>query len=540
MQAEKLTEHLECTYCLGFYQDPRNLFCGHTFCLVCLEKDWQGTTEIKCIICRQISLIPDGGIKGFSKNFVADGAVASLSNDSRNSPLPEQGDETIARTLLLYLLHPFVNILSLSSDKLLVGNFGRNVLSIFGVDGSYQRKLVFDDGLRDAVWTKSNDIVISTLSNNLLIVSDKGRCVKLHEYVANPQRLSISQDETIYVADGEDGVFALKPNGKRFEHIFRTHGGSTCVQAIAVKNLYNYWTIECFLKKKTAQFILRRYCVKNRKSCIKWINLVVEDLNLCSCTQWPELVIENVKFCSNSRLNSHVNSSIICSYSMASDKKFVYLSDKYAASIRIFTQSGQFLRILLSKADKLYFPCRIAVDNKRRLLYVGQNGTVKVYSLENCLSKGPNNKDDRSQLFTSWNEFSNPTTIKFWNSSNLTITHLNSYSTQNYTRNNLIMLKPLSDIIGVKKTICAKTCCLEPDKSTFPITFMTERSICEVFFSLLGDVIVAIVIFAYVLVLFLCKFLKACISVPAIAIISFNLIIFTMLFIPYFTIRLVV
>ena len=65
---------LECSLCLDMFDDPRNLPCGHTFCLKCLEKsiNTKKKSDPNCSLCRKIWKVPEEGLTGLSKNFVAD------------------------------------------------------------------------------------------------------------------------------------------------------------------------------------------------------------------------------------------------------------------------------------------------------------------------------------------------------------------------------------------------------------------------------------------------------------------------------------
>ena len=64
---------LECSLCLDMFDDPRNLPCGHTFCLKCLEKSVSSNkSDPNCSLCRKVWKVPEEGLAGLSKNYVAD------------------------------------------------------------------------------------------------------------------------------------------------------------------------------------------------------------------------------------------------------------------------------------------------------------------------------------------------------------------------------------------------------------------------------------------------------------------------------------
>ena len=67
---------LECGFCLGVYQDPRILPCGHTFCLQCLQKQYENRPKIDrnettCGLCRVSWAAPEQGVGSLPRNFIA-------------------------------------------------------------------------------------------------------------------------------------------------------------------------------------------------------------------------------------------------------------------------------------------------------------------------------------------------------------------------------------------------------------------------------------------------------------------------------------
>lgn len=64
----KLEETLTCSVCREIFEDPRQLPCGHSMCLGCLENLIDLSTEVpfRCPNCRKCF----GPFIGISKNFV--------------------------------------------------------------------------------------------------------------------------------------------------------------------------------------------------------------------------------------------------------------------------------------------------------------------------------------------------------------------------------------------------------------------------------------------------------------------------------------
>ena len=65
---------MECSVCLQVFQDPRNLPCGHTFCLRCIQK----TNNRLCSLCKREWSLPANGWHGLPKNFTVENCITSL------------------------------------------------------------------------------------------------------------------------------------------------------------------------------------------------------------------------------------------------------------------------------------------------------------------------------------------------------------------------------------------------------------------------------------------------------------------------------
>ena len=68
----KITAQLECSVCLGTYNDAKLLPCFHSFCKRCLEhlvvQVHNGHT-LTCPICRRTSPLPPAGVSGLQTDF---------------------------------------------------------------------------------------------------------------------------------------------------------------------------------------------------------------------------------------------------------------------------------------------------------------------------------------------------------------------------------------------------------------------------------------------------------------------------------------
>ncbi|XP_059509773.1 E3 ubiquitin/ISG15 ligase TRIM25-like isoform X2 [Stegostoma tigrinum] len=76
-----LEQQLSCSICLEVFTEPVNLPCGHTFCLRCIDKNWQQSPASACPECRA-SFVPRPPLR---KNIVLCGIVDEF---NRQAPAP--------------------------------------------------------------------------------------------------------------------------------------------------------------------------------------------------------------------------------------------------------------------------------------------------------------------------------------------------------------------------------------------------------------------------------------------------------------------
>src|SRR5215469_1226045 len=87
----------DCSICFDTLNKPKALPCLHTFCLQCLVKyghveckDDPGD-ELPCPLCRQLFIIPDGGLDKLPTNFFIE---YMLNTSCRNSSATVAGCQT--------------------------------------------------------------------------------------------------------------------------------------------------------------------------------------------------------------------------------------------------------------------------------------------------------------------------------------------------------------------------------------------------------------------------------------------------------------
>ncbi|XP_038065287.1 E3 ubiquitin-protein ligase TRIM56-like [Patiria miniata] len=73
-------EYLNCTICQDRYKQPKILNCLHSFCKECLLKyqPSQGPVKLSCPVCRQETVILEGGVAGLKTNFPLSGIVEAF------------------------------------------------------------------------------------------------------------------------------------------------------------------------------------------------------------------------------------------------------------------------------------------------------------------------------------------------------------------------------------------------------------------------------------------------------------------------------
>ena len=254
-----------------------------------------------------------------------------------------------------------VNILSVFNDKLLVSCSYLSQLFIYSREGRHLSTITtnYNDKLLDATWTPRGNIVHTTFeSNRVVVMSESGKVITTHTQMTEPQWLSVSNDDIIYLADSQTGVYQSTDDGVSWSLVFKSTDGWHCEQVIKVTNDHSddFWTLEY---SDNNSYHLRVYSVDRRRSDgnVTWrdINVPITD-------------------------GKHIN----LSYSRLSydSKVNIFLSDCDNKAVHVLSVNGQYQCQLLSSHQFENEPFRLAVDRERQLLYVGQEeGVVGVFKL---------------------------------------------------------------------------------------------------------------------------------------------------------------
>ena len=258
-----------------------------------------------------------------------------------------------------------VNILSAFNDKLLVscgGLFGLSQLFIYSLEGRHLSTITINDNdkLFDAKWTPHGEIVYTTLdSNKVVVMSESGKVIATYTRMTEPRDLSVSSDNIIYLADSETGgVYQSTDDGVSWSLVFKSTDGCHCEQVITVTTDHSddFWTLGNSVNKN---YHLRVYSVDRRRSDD---NVTWRDINVTTTD------------------GKHINFS---SSSLSYDGNMnIFLSDRANKAVHVLSVNGQYHCQLLSSLHIKNEPWRLAVDEERQLLYVGQwDGVVGVFKL---------------------------------------------------------------------------------------------------------------------------------------------------------------
>ena len=190
-------------------------------------------------------------------------------------------------------------------------------------------------------------------------MSESGKVITTHTRMTSPQRLSVSSDDIIYLADSKTGVYQSTDDGVSWSLIFKSTDGWHCWQVIKVTTDHSddFWTLE---RSDNNNWHLRVYSMDRRRS----------DGNVT----WRDI---NVPTTDGKYIDLSGYSSLLYDGNMN-----IYLSDCNNKAVHLLSVNGQYhCQLLLSHQIKNK-PCRLAVDKERQLLYAGQaRGVVGVFEL---------------------------------------------------------------------------------------------------------------------------------------------------------------
>ena len=239
------------------------------------------------------------------------------------------------------------------NDKLLVSRYNLSQLFIYSREGCHLSTITIsnNDWLCDATWTPRGNIVYTTYrSNKVVVMSESGKVITTHTQITEPQWLSVSNDDIIYLADSKTGVYQSTDDGVSWSLVFKSTDGWHCWQVIKVTTDHsdNFWTLEY-----NNNYHLGVYSVDRRRSDgnVTWM-----DINVPT-TDGKHIILSGSSLSYDGNMN-------------------IFISEYYNKAVHVLSVNGHYHCQLLSSHHIENEPRRLALDKERQLLYVGQDGGV--------------------------------------------------------------------------------------------------------------------------------------------------------------------
>ena len=151
----------------------------------------------------------------------------------------------------------------------LVSDSGSQLLNMYDVyDFAFSSVITLQDDAYDVLRSPTGNIVYTTGVNarrrSSVITTDKTGNAISQKPMAAPLCLSISEDNAVYCADAENGIYESKDDGLTWSHIIRLpNDDAHCWQVVKVQNnvgKFVYWTLQ---KNNSNEYFLRLYSVGN-------------------------------------------------------------------------------------------------------------------------------------------------------------------------------------------------------------------------------------------------------------------------------------
>ena len=169
-----------------------------------------------------------------------------------------------------------VGILSVFNNKILISKMKQSKLHIYSQEGHYMSTITLDtdDEVYDAIWTPRGNIVYTTWSGKVVVILESGK-VMTSTSMPDPRRLHVSNDDIIYVADADNGVYQTTDEGVSWSLTFESPIGWKCYEVIKITSEHSddFWS----KGKENNDWKIYIYSV-NRKSCNG--NVKRSDVNL--------------------------------------------------------------------------------------------------------------------------------------------------------------------------------------------------------------------------------------------------------------------
>ena len=263
---------------------------------------------------------------------------------------------TLLRRFVINKLKSYsIQILSLFDDKLLVGHTQSSLLFIYKCNGSHHTLLStvqVNAMLLHAMWTPRGNIIY--IADEVVTVTDSDKDLVSTTRFSSPLYLSVFNNESIYIADHNIGIFQSIDEGITWDHFFKQNDAWIIYQAFRTTNYLWTWQM---LQGREA-----RLCVYIWDDQLNFDNIM------------PSQTINNVS--GSNDITFHPGSLLVI------DNINILYSDKSQSNLNLFSASGHYQRKLLILKHVKNESWSLAIDKEGLLLYVGQtNGVVEVFKL---------------------------------------------------------------------------------------------------------------------------------------------------------------
>ena len=83
-----IVDNLTCAICFDHLDDPKQLLCGHTFCLKCLARVFKQKSEVTltCPLCRHVTSVQEGDVSRLTTNITLKILVGNFKTATKNWP----------------------------------------------------------------------------------------------------------------------------------------------------------------------------------------------------------------------------------------------------------------------------------------------------------------------------------------------------------------------------------------------------------------------------------------------------------------------
>ena len=262
-----------------------------------------------------------------------------------------------------------ITTLSFFDEKLLVGD----VRQLFTLrNGTSASKIQFhyfgDYFIHSAEWTHRGNIILTVTarSSSVLVMAEDGKIITTHPEITSPQSITVSNDGIIYIADYKVGVYQSTDDGVNWSLVFQSTEGWNYTMAIKV-DVYNrddYWTEVC--KDKMCHLRIQSVDHKSSDKKMVWRDIhetIMDKKKIKSVDEGLEYFYFSHEIIYDGGVN-------------------IFLMDVLKKAIHVFLANGQYLCQLIPKRHFENEPISLALDTKRKVLYVGQwFGTIGAFKL---------------------------------------------------------------------------------------------------------------------------------------------------------------